>query len=152
MRRCVSRCLSPLTLLAAVVLLWWTAAARAEPSSAHLSTAPVKQELIAVIDAQLTAFRANDYPKAYTFAAGMIREMFPVEQFETMVKTGYPLIAGSSKAEYGLAFDTGEEAVVNVTVESADGKRLQYQYLLKKEDSAWKINGVSELKPEGLSV
>ena len=39
-----------------------------------------------------------------------------------------------------------------MTVESADGKRTQYQYLLKKEDGAWKINGVSELKPEGMSV
>lgn len=152
MRRRVLRRLPPLILLAAVAIGWWTAATHAEPSSAHLSTAPVKQELTSVIDAQLAAFRANDYPKAYTFAAGMIREMFPAEQFETMVKTGYPLIAGSAKAEYGLSFDTGEEAVVNVTVEGTDGRRTQYQYLLKKEDGAWKINGVSELKPEGLSV
>ena len=39
-----------------------------------------------------------------------------------------------------------------MTVESADGKRAQYQYILKKENGAWKIGGVSELKPEGLSV
>ena len=152
MRRPVLHRLPPLGLLAAVVMCWWTVTAHAEPSSAHISTAAVKQELTSVIDAQLAAFRANDYRKAYTFAAGMIKEMFPAEQFETMVKTGYPLIAGSAKAEYGMSFDTGEEAVVNVTVEGADGKQTQYQYLLKKEDGAWKINGVSELKPEGLSV
>ena len=112
----------------------------------------MKQELTAVIDAQLAAFRANDYPKAYTFAAESIQGMFSRERFEEMVRTAYPAIAGSAKAEYGLAFDTGEEAVINVTVENADGQRAQYQYLLKKEDGAWRINGVSEVKSEGLSI
>ena len=124
----------------------------AEPSSAHVCSEPVKQELTAVIDAQLAAFRANDYPKAYTFAAGGIKETFPVENFEMMVKTAYPLIAGAAKAEYGLAFDTGEDAVVNVTVENAQGQRAQYQYTLSKEKGAWKITGVVEQKPDGLSV
>ncbi len=140
-------------LAAAAAIFFWTAAVHAEPpSEAHPSTAPVKQELSAVIDAQLAAFRANDYPKAYTFAAGAIQGMFSKERFEDMVKTAYPSIARSAKAEYGLAFDTGEEAVINVVVEGADGERAQYQYLLKKEDGAWKINGVSEVKSEGLRV
>ena len=112
----------------------------------------MKQELTAVIDAQLAAFRANDYPKAYTFAAESIQEMFPQENFAAMVKTGYPIIANSVRATYGLAFDTGEEAVVNVTVETADGKQGQYQYLLKKEKDAWKIIGVSELKSDAITV
>ena len=112
----------------------------------------MKQELTTVIDAQLAAFRANDYPKAYTFAAEGIQGMFSRDRFEEMVKTAYPVIAHSAKSEYGLAFDTGEEAVVNVTVENADGQRAQYQYLLKKEDGAWKINGVAELRGENMSV
>ena len=143
-----------LPILLAVTLAWVgiAPAGRAEPTSAHVSAEPVKQELTAVIDAQLAAFRANDYPKAYTFAAGGIKEMFAVESFESMVKTAYPLIAGSAKADYGLAFDTGEEAVVNVTVENAQGRRAQYQYTLSKEQGAWKITGVVEQKPEGLSV
>ncbi len=153
MCRRVLRCLPPSILVAAAIFLWTAVAPAAEPgSAAHPSTAPVKQELTAVIDAQLAAFRANDYPKAYTFAAEAIQGMFSTNRFEEMVKTTYPVIAGSAKAEYGLAFDTGEEAVINVTVESADGKRAQYQYLLKKEDGAWKINGVSEMKSEGLSI
>ena len=145
----------PVLLLAAVCVGWGTVAApvaHAEPSSSHVSSEPVKQELTAVIDGQLAAFRAGDYPKAYTFAAGGIKEMFPVENFEMMVKTAYPLIAGSAKAEYGLAFDTGEDAVVNVTVEDAKGQRAQYQYTLSKEKGVWKITGVVEQKPEGTTV
>ena len=144
----------PVLLLSVVGVGWGSVVptAHAEPSSSHVCSESVKQELTAVIDGQLAAFRAGDYPKAYTFAAGGIKEMFPVENFEMMVKTAYPLIAGSAKAEYGLAFDTGEDAVVNVTVEDAKGQRAQYQYTLSKEKGAWKITGVVEQKPEGTTV
>jgi hypothetical protein len=111
----------------------------------------VKKELTAVIDAQLAAFRTGDYAQAYTFAAQEIRGMFPVATFETMVKSGYPLIAHSTNAQYGLAFDTGAEAVITVRVEGGD-KTTEYQYLLKKETAGWKISGVFEVKSEGLKV
>ena len=148
----VRRRVLPVFFAAALVGWGIVPAAPAEPPSSHVCSETVKQELTAVIDAQLAAFRENDYPKAYTFAADGIKEMFPVENFETMVKTAYPLIAGAAKAEYGLAFDTGEDAVVNVTVENAQGQRAHYQYTLSKEKGAWKITGVVEQKPEGTSV
>ncbi len=124
-----------------------------EPAPApHRSSEAVKKELSAVIDAQLAAFRANDYPKAYTFAAAGIKTMFPVGEFEKMVRGNYAVIAGSTRTEYGIAFDTGEEAAVHVRIESADKKSVEYQYLLTKEEGSWKIGGVSEVKAEGLSV
>ena len=122
------------------------------PSTPHHSSDALKKELSAVIDAQLAAFRANDYPKAYTFAAAEIKGMFPVEDFEKMVRTNYAVIARSTSTEYGVAFDTGEEAVVNVRIQNAEKKSVEYQYLLKKEDAGWKISGVAEVKSEGLSV
>ena len=132
------------------------ASGAAEPSSApskpQRSSDAVKKELSAVIDAQLAAFRANDYPKAYTFAAAGVKTLFPLDGFEKMVRTNYPVIAGSVSTEYGLAFDTGEEAVINVRIENAAKKSVEFQYLLTKEDGVWKIGGVSELKAEGLSV
>ena len=118
----------------------------------HPSSDAVKKELSAVIEGQLAAFRANDYSKAYTFAAAEIKDLFPVGDFEQMVKTNYAVIARSASAEYGMAFDTGEEAVVNVRVQNAEKKSVEYQYLLKKEVGGWKIGGVSEVKAEDLSV
>ena len=112
----------------------------------------MKKELTDVIDAQLSAFRAGDYAKAYEFAAGSVRDMFPPADFAAMVKTGYPVIAHSAKAEYGLAFDTGDEAVVNVLIEDGAKRSGEFQYLLRKEGGGWKISGVSELKPSDLSV
>ena len=126
------------------------ASARPKP---HPCSADVKSELTTVIDAQLAAFRADDYAKAFTFAAGPIKTMFTQPEFEAMVRKAYPVIAHSTSVDYGMAFDTGEEAVIYVRVQNTDTKGdAQYQYLLKKEDGAWKIGGVSEVKPEGLSV
>ena len=145
---------APLLLLALVVCLAGRLPAAApEPSAAfHHSSDIVKKELSAVIDGQLAAFRANDYPKAYTFAASEIKNVFPLEDFEKMVRAQYAVIAKSTASEYGVAFDTGEEAVVNVRIENAEKKSVEYQYILKKEESGWKIGGVSEMKAEGLSV
>jgi hypothetical protein len=112
----------------------------------------VKKQLSDIIDAQLAAFRAEDYAMAYGFAASSVRDMFAPDAFETMVKAGYPVIAHSARAFYGLTFDTGEEAVVNVRIEDAARNRGEFQYLLKKEGGVWKINGVSQLKASDLTV
>ena len=69
-----------------------------------------------------------------------------------MVKKAYPVVAHSASAEYGAAFDTGTEAVVNVRVLDAEMKSVEYQYLFKKEDDGWMIGGVTEVKSEGLSA
>ena len=121
-------------------------------TGAHAPAESVKKELTTVIDGQLAAFRANDYAKAFSYASATIQSMFAPEDFEKMVKVAYPVIAHSVSSEYGVMFDTGEEAVVNVRVQDADKKSVEYQYLLKKESGTWKINGVSEVKAEGLSV
>lgn len=118
----------------------------------HPSSEAVKKELAAVIDAQLAAFRANDFEKAYGFAASAIKDLFAADAFEKMVRTAYPVIAHSSTADYGMTFDTGEEAVVNVRISNAEKKSVEYQYLLKKEDGQWRIGGVAEVRAQGLSV
>lgn len=129
-----------------------TPADAAPAASPRPSSDAVKKELTDIIDAQLAAFRANDFPKAYTFAATEIKGMFGADDFEKMVRAAYPVIAHSTTADYGIAFDTGEEAVVNVRISNAEIKGVEYQYMLKKEDGHWKISGVAEIKPQGLSV
>ena len=121
----------------------------ARPTEPTPSTEAMKKELAKVIEGQLAAFRAEDYPRAYTFAAAGIKEMVNPSEFEQMVKTAYPAIAHSASAEYGLTLDSGEEAVVNVrVVGAADGQVVDYLYTLGKEDGSWKITGVSELRRE----
>jgi ABC-type transporter MlaC component len=120
-----------------------------DPALPHRSSDEVKKALSAVIEAQLAAFRAEDYAKAYTFAAAEIQGMFDKDQFERMVKTGYPVIAHSTAAEFGLAIDSGDEAVVSVKVSNGEKKSVTYQYHLIKQKGAWRISGVSEVPAGG---
>jgi|SRR5450432_279065 hypothetical protein len=123
------------------------AAAELEPSNP-----PVKAEITAVIEAQLAAFRAGDFDKAYSFASSPIREMFPLSEFQNMVKTGYPIIATSVKADFGICLDNGSEASVFVHVEARDGTSKDYQYGLVHEPSGWRITGVTEPEQRGTRV
>ena len=148
-----------LSLALCCVIAQPAAAASEEESSAvptpHPSIDAVKAELTAVIDAQLAAFRADDYSRAYTFAAAGIRAQFPAADFEKMVRTAYPRIARSASADYGLALDNGDEPAVAVRVTGADpgAGSAEYLYTLTREqDGAWKITGVSEIKPGGVQA
>jgi hypothetical protein len=69
-----------------------------------------------------------------------------------MVKTGYPIIATSVKADFGICLDNGSEASVFVHVESRDGTSKDYQYALVHEPSGWRITGVTEPEQRGTRV
>lgn len=112
----------------------------------------MKAEITAVIESQLAAFRSGDFAGAYLFAAESIRAMFPAPQFEQMVRQAYPLIANSRRIDFGLCLDDGHDAVVNVTVEGAEGGQKEYQYTLTKEERGWRITGVVEAPPQGTRV
>ena len=122
------------------------------PAKPTPSSEALKKEFTDTIEGQLAAFRAGDYAKAYTYAATPIKGMFTAEVFEKMVKSAYPVIANSRTVEFGLAFDVDDEAVISVRVENPEKVSVLYQYMLRREDGKWKINGVSEVKPTGLSV
>lgn len=139
---CLRRCLSFLSL--AAFLLSGLLASAADAPKLKPSEPAVKKELTAVVESQLAAFRENDFKTAYSFAASAIKEQFPLSAFELMVKNGYPLIAQSATATFGVILDDGQQAVVHTVVKSKSGKLGRYQYLLVREGRGWKINGVVE--------
>ncbi|MBI3417408.1 MAG: DUF4864 domain-containing protein [Verrucomicrobia bacterium] len=108
-----------------------------------------QDELAVVVTSQLEAFRQNDYPKAYTFAATGIREKFDREAFEKMVKEQYPAIANSKSAKFGATADNGNEAMLTVNIRGVGKQTGQFRYLFVREKSKWKISGVVEMKTEG---
>jgi hypothetical protein len=117
-----------------------------------LSDEAVRNELIQVIQGQLAAFRKNDYPKAYNYAATAIRNQLPLPSFERMVRTGFPVIARSSSAEFGVILDNGRDATVNVGIVGEGGRVIHYRYFLHQELEGWKITGVARVPFEGTFV
>ena len=111
-----------------------------------------KDALHAVINAQLAAFRKDDYAGAFVYADSALKNQFSVEGFERMVRTGFPAIAHSTSAKCGLSFDNGDDAVVNVRVFSTGREPVDYQYTLRRDGESWHITGVTLLKDQTTEV
>lgn len=111
------------------------------------SSVAVRQQVIGVLEAQLTAFRDGDYERAYSFAASSLQQQFTVAAFERMVKEGYPIIAYWRAVSFGEVQDNGREAVVQISVQGRGRRTRFFRYLLIREASAWRISGVEEINP-----
>lgn len=112
----------------------------------------IKEALRTVIDAQLNAFRHEDYAGAYVFSDSEFRHQCPLERFERMVRLGYPAIAHSTSARCGLTFDNGDEATVNVRIFSEGREPIDYQYTLRRDGESWRITSVTLLKDQTTEV
>ncbi len=100
---------------------------------------------------QLEAFRRNDYDAAFTFASGMIHGQFDRQDFETMVRHGYPEIARSAfAAVVKTELDSPGLAYVTVKIRGANGQSIEALYELVWEDG-WKINGVAT-RPDAAGI
>jgi hypothetical protein len=115
--------------------------ARAADSVMRASKPEVKKEIVAVIEAQLTAFRKGDVVKAYSYSATGLRAQKPLRVFAMIVKENYPEIWANTRAEYGLVRDDGERAKLLVHVEARESS-ASYDFLLVKERAGWRIEGV----------
>ncbi len=113
---------------------------------ARPSSAEVKETLKRVVQGQLEAFRKGDFATAYGFAAKTIKEQFPIDKFEAMVKANYAPIAQSTEAVFGLILDDGKVALVNVRVVGANKESVNYRYLLEHEGDEWRIGGVIAMR------
>jgi len=132
-----------LPLLMAAAAVGSAPALRAEEGEMRPSRSEVRREAIALIDAQLAAFRSHDLKKAYRLAAVSLREQFSLTRFTETVRQGYPEIWNNSRAEYGIVQDNGVRALLNVRVFQLDGVSASYDYVLLKEPGGWRIAGVT---------
>jgi len=141
-----SRWLLLLVLLLAPVAQIWAA------DDFKPSEVAIKDALHKVIDSQLAAFRRDDYAGAYIFADRAIKDQVSLEGFEQMVRKGYPAIAHSTSVKFGLAFDNGDEASINVRVFSANAAPVDYRYTLRRDGNEWRITSVTLLKDQTTEV
>jgi hypothetical protein len=131
--------------LAGITLLWLALLAgvgAAEPEM-RLSPKKVRDEVRAVVEAQLAALRTGDFATAYDFAARGIRRQFDERLFTAMIKRGYAPLLKPGQADLGLVHDDGAgTAQVSVTITDGQKRSTVYRYWLVQEGDAWRINGV----------
>lgn len=131
----------------AVVLTMVAGSARAQGGAPRASKPEVRKEVVAVIEGQLAAFRAQDTKKAYALAASALRAQRSLRQFLQIVQGNYPEIWTNTRAEFGLVRDDGVRATVVVQVVSKEGK-ADYDYGLVKERDGWRIDSVLRHAPK----
>ena len=101
------------------------------------------KEVQKTISSQISAFKQNDFNKAYTFAAPNIQAQFPSpEVFGLMVRNGYPVIWKPKSFKFIEFKDLGNRCIQRVLFQSYDGSLETYDYILEKNDNVWKIAGV----------
>jgi hypothetical protein len=106
-----------------------------------------KKAIVAVIEAQLAAFRKSDAEKAYSYAAADLRAQKPLRVFTAIVKENYPEIWANTRAEFGIVRDDDQHAAVTVQVYSKSNDAA-YDFTLVKEKAGWRINGVLRHEPK----
>lgn len=125
------------------------------PSWATEPSAADKQAFEQVISGQLEAFKVDDGPLAYSYAAPVVTKIFPtVDVFMAMVKRGYQAVYTNSKYRFGeLTTDILGRPAQHVTITAGDGKRYEAVYAMEKQpDGSWKIAGVQMVEIPGLDA
>ncbi|MEZ5871989.1 MAG: DUF4864 domain-containing protein [Nitratireductor sp.] len=136
------------TLFNAVIALVITvllACAFAGKTRAQEAPSPADASAIqTVIEAQINAFRKGDDAAAYSHAAPNIKQIFPtIDQFISMVKTGYMPLYNPESFVFGRNAVIGSQIHQEVIVTDEKGKQWQAVYTLRQqEDGSWKITSV----------
>lgn len=119
------------------------------PAWAQADRTDAKTAAVPVVK-QLEAFRQNDFDTAFTFASGLIQARFDRQNFEAMVRRGYPEIAQSTFAAVTRTeLQSPGLAYVTVKIRGANGQSVEALYELVWEDG-WKINGVATRPDAGI--
>jgi uncharacterized protein DUF4864 len=97
------------------------------------------------IEAQLKAFKADDYQAAMKYQSAALRENFEsVEQFRQTIKRGYPQFASYKSVTFGEAAcdKAGDRLAIQITLTGQDGVIVRALYTMLREQGEYKVDGV----------
>jgi hypothetical protein len=102
-----------------------------------------KENIIAVIDAQLDAFRSGDAEKAYSFASPGIQRQFPNSAiFMQMVMNSYNVLRQPTQVEYQDLREHFGVWVQTTQLTDLNGFTFQAFYQMEQQTSGeWRIGG-----------
>lgn len=121
-------------------------AAGGEPTLMRASKPEVRKQVVATIDAQLSAFRHHDIVSAYAFFAAELQAEKPLPLFATIVRANYPEFLTNTRAEYGIVHDDGTRSTVLVHVYGTQSD-ASYDYTLVREAGGWRVHTVVRHNP-----
>jgi hypothetical protein len=122
--------------------------------SAALAADASATEVQGVISSQIEAFRHDDGPKAFSFAAPELHLVFPSSDvFMSMVKQGYAAVYNPQQFQFGPFEVQGNFFKQQVEITAADGTGWTALYTLSRQpDGSLKINGCQLVKRPGVGA
>lgn len=97
----------------------------------------------AIVEAQLDAFRKDDAPRAFSYAAAGIQQAFgSAEAFIDMVRRSYPVVYRPASVRFDPPVLVEGEVVQPVRMTDAGGRAWLAVYPMQRQpDGGWRING-----------
>lgn len=121
-------------------------------AAAQALTEADTQEFQTIITRQIEAFRADDAPAAYGYAAPAIKKIFPSpEIFMEMVRNGYRPVYRPQSFVFGdITGEMSGRPTQRVTIVDDTGKAWIALYAFEKQpDGSWKIIGCTLIESQG---
>ncbi|MEO0485942.1 MAG: DUF4864 domain-containing protein [Pseudomonadota bacterium] len=98
------------------------------------------------INGQMEAFRADDFDRAFTFAAPNIKRMFgSPDRFGTMVRNGYPMVWKNADVQFLELRELAGNLWQMVQVQAEDGSYHYFDYMMVETAQGWQIAAVQPL-------
>lgn len=100
-----------------------------------------------VITRQLSAFGADDFDTAFTFASPMIQRLFGTsERFGEMVRNGYPMVHRAQDVTMLDQRRIDGRLVQRLLIRDMAGRAHLLDYEMIETPEGWQINGVRILR------
>lgn len=105
-------------------------------------------DIEATISAQIEAFQADDFARAFTYASPTIQNLFGTpENFGGMVRSGYPMVWRPAKVQYLVLRERSGGLWQKVLITDGSGRLHVLDYQMIELENGWKINGVQMIEP-----
>ena len=125
----------------------------ASSASAAVSAAQTSA-VQALVRAQLDAFASDDAPRAFSYAAASIQQMFgTAEQFVQMVRSSYPVVYRPASVTFLTPKSDGATIVQPVHMTDSQGGSWIALYRVQQlADKSWRIAGCVLVPNSGQSA
>jgi uncharacterized protein DUF4864 len=113
-----------------------------------------RKAAIASIEAQLKAFKQDDYEKAAKYqTTGLRRNFRSAAEFRQMMREAYPQFANYKTVTFGEARcdKKGDLLLIQATVTGQDGVTVRAVYQMVREEGEYRVGGVAGGMPRKFS-
>ena len=114
---------------------------------------PPRPPIEATLQSPNEAMAAGDFPRAFSFAAPSIKEMFVTpDRFETMVRQGYPMVVAPRDVRMLELRTIAGNLWQKVLMVDQAGNTHLLDYMMVETSDGWQIGAVQVLPSQGVAA